>query len=349
VASIRVGDGVALFRLWSSEDKAGFAAYAASLLDRWRAAGLSGAVREAEEALGLTPKSPEPAESLQRGLVTFHGFRPSARSPPSKLLQEIPSADMGSLLLSRRIRREIDRVVREFSLSAKLVEAGLRPSNRVLLHGPPGTGKTTVAAAIAKEMSLQCFQVRLASVISSYQGESAKLVEEIWEYARTSQCVLLLDEVDSLLTSRGRTRGEDSAARQNWDLATNVLLMGLDRFGVGSFLIGTTNRPAVLDKAVWRRFDSVIRFPNPTDPQIRSLVGKLAGTEAPPAMLGRGMSFADVERICLRSRKIVVLGDAEGKSLGDVLALEAERDFRERQRAIGKGRRGKLSGAPVSG
>ena len=132
-------------------------------------------------------------------------------------------------------------------LDALLEAVRMRPSLRVCLHGPPGTGKTAFARELARRLGRPLVEARPAEVLSKYVGETEKAIDALFETAERDDAVLLLDEMDSFLFQR-------DGARHSWEVTqVNVMLAALERYrGV---LVATTNRFAALDPAVVRRFD----------------------------------------------------------------------------------------------
>ncbi len=145
---------------------------------------------------------------------------------------------------------------RDFLNERRIFEFG-----KLLFVGPPGTGKTSLALAMSKELKMPMLEVRLAMVTSQYLGETSKNIDRIFELARSlSPCILFIDEFDFVAKSRVT---EDNGAMKR---AVNMLLKNIDTVSFvrnGVVLIGATNHPGILDEAAWRRFDDVVEFPLP--------------------------------------------------------------------------------------
>ncbi|MGO8907117.1 MAG: AAA family ATPase [Solirubrobacteraceae bacterium] len=194
--------------------------------------------------------------------------------PPTDREGEWPLADIrhpehtfADLVLSASLQRRLEDLVGEMAHWEQLDLKGIPRRQRVLFHGPPGCGKTSVAEAIAAEAGLPLMIVRLDAVVSSYLGETASNLHRIFDFARNGSWVLLFDEFDAL----GKARDDPSEHGEIKRVITAFLQM-LDSFRGTSLLIAATNHEQLLDSALWRRFDEVLTFPRPTIHQMRALL-----------------------------------------------------------------------------
>lgn len=135
---------------------------------------------------------------------------------------------------------------------------GIKPPKGILLFGPPGTGKTMLMRAFANEMEIGFYYVKASQLLSQYFGESEKNVSKIFEIARkNAPAVLFFDEIDAIGKSREYSRGDEAAAR-----VLSTLLEEMDGLSSDSnvLVVGATNLPQVLDKALMRpgRFDKIV-------------------------------------------------------------------------------------------
>jgi SpoVK/Ycf46/Vps4 family AAA+-type ATPase len=161
----------------------------------------------------------------------------------------------------------LENVVEEVRHWPALDAAGLPRRQRLLLQGPPGCGKTTSAEAIAAELGRPLLIVRLDAVVSSYLGETASNLRRIFEYADQAPFVVLFDEFDAL----GRSR-DDASEHGEMKRVVTAFLQMTDRYRGPSLLLAATNHPALLDEALWRRFDEVLTFGLPTVHQLRQVL-----------------------------------------------------------------------------
>ncbi|MFW6017624.1 MAG: ATP-binding protein [Halapricum sp.] len=168
---------------------------------------------------------------------------------------------LDDLVLTHDQEDEINKLVKAIEHRDYLAQIGLREIGKLLFVGPPGTGKTSVARALAHDLDLPFVEVKLSMITSQYLGETAKNVEKVFEVAkRLSPCILFMDEFD--FVAKTRASDEHAAIKR----AVNTLLKSIDEVSLIDdevLLIGATNHPDQLDAAAWRRFDEIVNFPKP--------------------------------------------------------------------------------------
>jgi AAA+ superfamily predicted ATPase len=218
------------------------------------------------------------------------------------------------IVLSDTTQSALDEILMEHNRADVLRSYGLQPAQKLLFCGPPGCGKTLAAEVIAHSLSLPLMLVRLDSVISSFLGETASNLRKTFDYIAQNPVLALFDEFDALTKDRG-----DSADHGELKRSVNAVLQMMDGYRGESILIATTNYETLLDKAVWRRFDEVVRFEMPSLEQIKRLLAvKLSGIrrnfepdDGQVASLFKGMSHADIERVLRRAVKEMILSGRE--------------------------------------
>ena len=158
-----------------------------------------------------------------------------------------------------------------FRQRSSLHAHGVEPRTTLIFVGPPGCGKSLTAEALAGELGLGLARVRLAAVVSSFLGETAKNLEQIFAFLRTGSWVLLFDEFDMLARERGDRIDHGEVRR-----IVSALLQLVEDTRADSMVIATTNHPQLLDNALWRRFDEVVAFEPPEfDERVTLLRAKL--------------------------------------------------------------------------
>ena len=159
---------------------------------------------------------------------------------------------------------------RDFLKSHRIYELG-----KLLFVGPPGTGKTTLALALSRELHMPVLEVRLSMVTSQYLGETSKNIDRIFEFAKKiAPAILFIDEFDFVAKSRIT---DDHGAMKR---AVNMLLKNIDRVSLvrdGVLLLAATNHPQLLDEAAWRRFDEVVEFFLPDEATRRAILARVTG------------------------------------------------------------------------
>ena len=206
------------------------------------------------------------------------------------------------------------RVIYPMQQPEKLAKYGLEMGGGMLLFGPPGTGKTMVAKAVAGELALPFFAVKPSQILSQYYGQSEKQLADMFDEVRTHSdgAVIFFDEIDAIGTARNREGASEPSRR-----LLNQLLQELD--GVhgrpkGLLFLAATNEPWLLDEALLRppRFTEKCYIPLPDEPARRLLL-ELRLRECPvEANLDvnrfvdrtEGYSGADLVNLCERAKLI---------------------------------------------
>jgi len=238
---------------------------------------------------------------------------PSAANGLGRLVLELtPQRRLDDLILRPTTREEIDELVEEQSRQSLLRANGLEPRHKLLLTGPPGNGKTSVAEAIAEAMALPFLVVRYEGVIGSFLGETASRLREVFDHVRTRECVLFLDEFDTLGKERGDPHDTGEVKR-----VVSSLLLQIDDLPSYVIVVTATNHPELLDRAVWRRFDLQLELPppGPTEvarwfDQFEALLGRPLGPlRKELATLMTGRSFSELESFALDVARRRVLSE----------------------------------------
>lgn len=233
-----------------------------------------------------------------------------------------PRKRLEDLVLSDLCERACRELVEEQQRADLLRAHSLEPRHRILLVGPPGNGKTSLAEALAEALAVPFFVVRYEAMIGSFLGETAARLRRVFDYARTTPCVLFFDEFDAV----GKERGDIHETGEIKRVVTS-LLMQIDDLPSYTIVIAATNHSELLDRAVWRRFQLRLELPAPTRGQLTRYFEEFAKKiqeplgHSPAALaksLGR-LSYGEAEQFCLdvRRRSVLALGE---KPLKDVVS-----------------------------
>ncbi len=220
-------------------------AQAACRRDPWGAINAIRTLVEHEEK----KKSGGIAEQLRR-LLPHPGKDPRNQMAALKYLDEAtPRIQLDDLQLHDDVREACAELVIEQRQAAALAEAGLRPRNRVLLTGPPGNGKTSVAEGIAAALDRPFYVVSYDTLIGSHLGETGSRLRQITDYIGSHECVALFDEFEAI----GKERDDHDEIGEIKRIVAS-LLVHLERIPPSTVMIAATNHPGMLDRATWRRF-----------------------------------------------------------------------------------------------
>lgn len=198
---------------------------------------------------------------------------PVAELPTSRRHHELlaswthPEELEHDMVLEPSVEERFQRIEQEFAARERLLSFGLRPRRTVLLHGPPGCGKSLGAKRLAWNLGLPLMKVRFDTLLSSYFGESASNLRAIFDAAQERACVLLIDECDFIARSRTQSRDVGEASR-----IVSSLLQLMEDYDAPGLLVATTNIEQALDEALFRRFDDVFLVPLPGAAEIERLL-----------------------------------------------------------------------------
>lgn len=166
--------------------------------------------------------------------------------------QDVTNFPENRFLLRPEESAVVNKLLSTRKAALRLQELGIQYTSSLLLTGEPGTGKTELARYIAHVADLPFVYVKFSGLVESYLGKTQTNIGRVFDYARNAPCVLCIDEIDAIGTSRG---GSDDVAEMS--RVVIALMQELDNIKNDVVVIGTTNRPDKLDKALFRRFTLV--------------------------------------------------------------------------------------------
>ena len=222
-----------------------------------------------------------------------------------------PEARLSDLVLDERLVKRLARIVEEQERRDELVEHALEPRRKLLFVGPPGTGKSMSAQALATELGLPLYTVRLDGVITKYLGASAAKLRLIFDAMRDMRGVYFFDEIDAIAASRGQDNDVGEARRM-----VNSFLQLVDADRSDCIIAAATNHASLLDRAVFRRFDAAFRYgPPDRDAARKVILANLGSFEADldwDEALGKvdGLSQADLAAAAVDACRTAVLDNS---------------------------------------
>lgn len=228
-------------------------------------------------------------------------------------LVSYPTVSKRDLVVPVELGERIDRVLAEYKQRARLAQYGLSCRRKLLLEGEPGTGKTMTASVIASELDLPLFVVQTDKLITKYLGETSVKLRQIFETIASNRAVYLFDEFDAIGADRSRDNEVGEMRR-----ILNSFLQFIENDVSESIIIAATNNRAMLDAALFRRFDDVLHYDLPSIAEVQSIVSiKVSGFD-PSFSLGdeaaahlSALCQADISRICDEAVKETLLSECE--------------------------------------
>ncbi len=247
------------------------------------------------------------------------------------LAARIPKNRLSDLVLDQSIRLRLERVLLEQRQQNKIREYGLRPRNKLLFVGPPGSGKTLTASALAGEMKLPIFTIQLDTLITKFMGETAAKLRLVFDAIGKERGVYFFDEVDAI--AGRRNVGNDVGEIRR---VLNSFLQFIEQNESESLIIAATNHPEMLDYALFRRFDDVIEYSLPsTQLALELFKSRLASMNTQEVdwdevlAHSKALSFADIVTACDDSIKDSILSGH--KAIGTDLIVQ---NITRRQRKL---------------
>lgn len=198
------------------------------------------------------------------------------------VVASFPELRLRDLVVLDGLRARLEQVIAEQRQRHALMEQGFVPAHRLLLEGPPGTGKTMTAGVLAHELGLPLLTIRLDSVFSKYLGETGSKLRTVFDATASQRAVYLFDEFDAL---GGDRAGNDVGEARR---ILNSFLVFLEHASAESLIVASTNHQSILDRALFRRFDMVISYDRPDSQQAVAVIRSRLGP------MGEGIQWATV-------------------------------------------------------
>ena len=266
--------------------------------------------------------------STRRAVGARQDLLSRARGLPSSLLEaSYPKSRLGEMILGKTLAGQIERVIREQRRASQIIEQGLSPRSKLLLVGPPGTGKTMTASVLAGELGLALLQVRLDGLITKYMGETAARLRQIFDSTSRTRGVYFFDEFDAIGSQRDTANDVGEIRR-----VLNSFLQMIEQERSHSLVVAATNHAEILDPALFRRFDDVLYYELPDEAEIAKLLKtRLARAAVQRVAWGRlassaeGLSHADISRAADEALKDTLINRSGPVGQAKISAVLEER------------------------
>jgi SpoVK/Ycf46/Vps4 family AAA+-type ATPase len=269
------------------------------------------------------------ADRLQRAMQSVPVATSNKMARPQSsgrdfIIESEPRLSLDNLILSLPAERLSRQLIEEQRRADLLRSQGLQPRHRILLSGPPGNGKTSLAEAIAEAVAVPLLTVRYDALVGAYLGETNARLSRLFDYVRAMPCVLLFDEFDAIGKERGDVHETGEIKR-----VVSFLLMQIDQLPSYAIVVAATNHAELLDRAVWRRFQLRIDMPAPDLARATLLLKRCFGSLdddhgiSPEALAKRmgPVNYAEILDFYQNVRRGLILAQG-GESLKQVIERE---------------------------
>jgi AAA+ superfamily predicted ATPase len=223
-----------------------------------------------------------------------------------------------NLVCSKEVREDLEFFVDEHKGIDILNKFDLSVSNKILFHGPSGCGKTLASYVLAGELEKMMYVINLGAIVSSKLGETSKNLTKVFKHASSENCIIFLDEFDSLGKVRDYNQDHGEMKR-----VVNTILQLFDYLPQSSVVIAATNQLQMIDDALLRRFDLKVNLGLPNKTQIRELIKKTVSkspfkfsntkelTEI--VNLSQGLSFYIIQKSVINAIKKTLFANSKNK------------------------------------
>lgn len=295
--------------------------------ERFFAVALQVAAHEAKQGHGDLAHDLRSLIDKARRQAEFRVITPPSRDLTGLVVTATPKERISDLVVADAFRDRLQRILVEFRQQEKLKQHGLCHRRKILLVGPPGTGKTMTAAVLAGELHLPLCTILVDKLVTKFMGETSAKLRQIFDIVQESRGVYVFDEFDAIGAERGLDNDVGEMRR-----VLNSFLQFIEQDPSDSLIIAATNNPGILDHALFRRFDDVLSYDLPGPPEAAQLIanrlGQFRGKRTDfgqAAEHAQGLSHADIARACDDAVKDTILAGRKTVSVELLIRMLDER------------------------
>jgi SpoVK/Ycf46/Vps4 family AAA+-type ATPase len=238
------------------------------------------------------------------------------------VVSESPQIPFKSFVAPLATLDRFNRVIKEYYQRGKLQQHGLSNRRRLLLAGPPGTGKTMSARVLAHELKLPLYTIQVDRLVTKFMGETSAKLRQIFDVMVQKQGVYFFDEFDAIGGDRATDNDVGEMRR-----VLNALLQFIEQDQSDSIIVAATNNPKLLDQALFRRFDDVLYYSLPDEAERKHLIELVMGTFLTSRFnwgkilsISDGLSQAEIGAACRDAIKEAVLHDRSKVSATELIS-----------------------------
>ncbi len=243
------------------------------------------------------------------------------------VLSENPEIAKSALVIPTALEERIARIIHEYRQQNKLKAHGLTHRRKILLIGPPGTGKTMSAKVLAHELRLPLNTIQVDRLVTKFMGETSAKLRQIFDLIQNEVGVYLFDEFDAIGGERSLENDVGEMRR-----VLNSFLQFIEQDSSDSVVVAATNSPKLLDRALFRRFDDVLYYHQPSEEERKRLIENVLGTYLAPRFTwkqviadSRDLSHAEIDQACRDAIKNAILSERTKVNATELLCTLKER------------------------
>lgn len=243
------------------------------------------------------------------------------------MLTEKPEISKQVLVVSDEIQGRTDQIIHEYRQQAKLKSYGLSHRRKILIIGPPGTGKTMTAKVLTHELKISLHTIQVDRLVTKFMGETSAKLRQIFNFMQENLGVYFFDEFDAIGGERSMDNDVGEMRR-----VLNAFLQFIEQDTSDSIIIAATNNPQLLDQALFRRFDDVLHYKKPTDKEKQSLISNTLGkfkasrfTWKTVLEKSSGLSHSEIVLACNDAIKTAILADKKKITATDLCVMISNR------------------------